>query len=496
MTALYWLDRAAQQGDDAAWMLIGSHIPFETVLLTIHPAKLIPWYERAFDAGVAEAGLVFAKLVFLRCKEGTNEALRFKAWHALEAAAEADIAEAQWWLAQQIGTMTTDAPPRSAVGEDGSVTDQPYQPAHLEWVTRAAENGVLHAQRALANLAWAKSDHATFLRWSLPIARVVAKRTLTRDCTAQPLREEDAVLLSRCAQAVFHTADFHASEVEQFWELAAQAGDRNAQFSLGLWLAKMNANGKHIAGIPRVVNYRKAIRWLTAAAEQGIVEAWYVISKIHHKPEFSQGSLTDAERYLEYAGEAGHLSAQLELGKRAWRTRASIPCNDVRAAYWLQKAAAQGSVAAEWLLKKIATPATPAAWAQAAQLQLCANANPFLAARIELAALFGLSEPEALLIDVNAADRRHCLLVDIRAQRARSKRRLFLIQTGEQRQALSRIARLFENVDCGPYGPEGNYRQRLYRLKAALSYAEPKACATERRDAAVTTPDTTAALTA
>jgi hypothetical protein len=31
--------------------------------------------------------------------------------------------------------------------------------------------------------------------------------------------------------------------------------------------------------------------------------------------------------------------------------------------------------------------------------------------------------------------------------------------------------RLFENVDCGPGGPEGNYRQRLYRLRTLMADA-------------------------
>jgi hypothetical protein len=59
--------------------------------------------------------------------------------------------------------------------------------------------------------------------------------------------------------------------------------------------------------------------------------------------------------------------------------------------------------------------------------------------------------------------------VDIRANFGRSKRRLILLQTGQERRALDRIAQLFENVDGGINGPEGNYRQRLYRLKKLLS---------------------------
>jgi hypothetical protein len=33
--------------------------------------------------------------------------------------------------------------------------------------------------------------------------------------------------------------------------------------------------------------------------------------------------------------------------------------------------------------------------------------------------------------------------------------------------------RLFDAVDCGPAGPEGNYRQRLYRLRTLLNIVQP-----------------------
>ncbi|MDP9108022.1 MAG: hypothetical protein M3N23_03000, partial [Pseudomonadota bacterium] len=62
-TALYWLDRAAQQNEDEAWLLIGSHIPFEAASRVAQPSALCIWYERAFDSGIMQAGLVLAKLV-------------------------------------------------------------------------------------------------------------------------------------------------------------------------------------------------------------------------------------------------------------------------------------------------------------------------------------------------------------------------------------------------------------------------------------------------
>ncbi len=63
-------------------------------------------------------------------------------------------------------------------------------------------------------------------------------------------------------------------------------------------------------------------------------------------------------------------------------------------------------------------------------------------------------------------------MVDIRASYGRSKRRLILLRTAHERQVLDRALRLFEAVDCGPDGVEGNYRQRLYRLKTWLPVAD------------------------
>ena len=97
------------------------------------------------------------------------------------------------------------------------------------------------------------------------------------------------------------------------------------------------------------------------------------------------------------------------------------------------------------------------------------NQYPFLAARIDLAYWFGLSRAEALLIDVDTADHGHCLEVDIRDEHPRSRRRLIQVQTGEQRQALDRVQRIFDAVDKGSNGPEGNYRQRLYRFRSLVS---------------------------
>lgn len=174
-TALLWLDRAAQQDEPDAWMLIGARIPFEVADRHAPSAelpRLRSWYERAFDAGVVEAGFAFARFVLARDRS-ENPALHGKAMLALRRAAEAGIADAQWLLAQRGGKIE----PRNAFSRAPRPQPVP-RPNHvsaastaLEWAARAADNGVLEARYALADQAWFRGDFETFLQWSLPIAR-------------------------------------------------------------------------------------------------------------------------------------------------------------------------------------------------------------------------------------------------------------------------------------------------------------------------------------
>ncbi|MFT5642617.1 MAG: TPR repeat protein [Janthinobacterium sp.] len=458
-TALHWLRRAAQQDCDEACFLIGSDIPFEAAQ---HYAQaLLPCYERAYDRGVVQAGLVLAQLVQLvpaladDAGTGAGAGLRAKARRALEAAALAGLPEALWLLAQP-DSVALVTPAQAGL------------PEGVEWLTRAADNGVAKAQYALLELAWNDADWDAFLSRALPLARNLSAAVAPGLYTAQ-----DVLLMSRCAQVLTDRTrpDADQADIARFWELAAQGGDRTAQLALGLWFARMDVSGVRAKDGIASVNFKRAIRWLIQAGEQGLAEAWFVLSHIYVKPEFSQRSMAEAQAYLERAADMGHSVAQLECGINAWRTRRDSVNNDVRAAYWLLKAVAQGSAEAETVLQKVAPGSDPMPWLGQVSEQLKIeqiNSQPYLLARLELAVLFNLSRAEALLLDLHAADQGHCLLVDISASYGRSKRRLALLRTAGQRQALNRIVRVFDNVDCGPNGPEGNYRQRLYRLKTWL----------------------------
>jgi TPR repeat protein len=492
-TALHWLDRAAQQGSDEACKLIGAHIPLALARRNGRP--LAQWYASAYDSGVAGAGLVLAQLVLDEPAESVDAACRAKALLALGEAARDGVAEAQWLLSRQqvsgaaaVAAAAVAAAAAAAAGPSlETAPDWPNQ----GWLRRAADGGLPQAQFALLDAAWDAHQWDVYLQRALPLARALV---LAFDAAGKPgltLAPADITLLSRCARAMTRgkkeacAAD--NAELHRFWELASTGHDRYAQLALGLWCARMLPDGSRTAVGAGSANFKKAIRWLTLAGEQGLAEAWYALSRIYIKPEFSQRNVLDAQKYLERAAAMGYRDAQLECGNNAWRARRESEANDVRAVYWLQKAAALGSAAAAATLRKIAPRPTAAAYTETGALRAgfgLAASHPLLAARLELAAMFNLSRAEALLLDVRQADQGHCLVIDIRASYGRSKRRLALIETAQQRHALDRIVRLFEDVDCGPGGPEGNYRQRLYRLKTLLPEAGAGAELSERYDLA------------
>lgn len=349
----------------------------------------------------------------------------------------------------------------------------PFEVAHaahaqaLPWFIRAAQAGVPDAAQTLAQLRAAEPAPLPLAVAPAPFAaaagaaEAVAADWRARPAAAPAMRQDAAEPAARDGQAAPDPAELLRQRT-----LAAQAGDRDAQLALGLHLARMNCEGDRVEPGNGTVNFKRALRWLAQAGEQGLADAWFAMSRIYIRPEFSQRSASEAHACLERAADMGHSAAQLECGIHAWRARRGAEDNDVRAVYWLQKAAAQGSAEAQQALERIAPALPPASWAEPLLPMLTREllgSQPLLAARIELAATFRLTRAEALLLDVKAADQGHCLVVDIRARYGRSKRRLVLVRTAAERQKLDRIVRLFEQVDAEM---EGNYRQRLYRLKS------------------------------
>ncbi len=468
-TALHWLEKAAEQNQQEAWMLIGESVSFNIAFQHGDPLRVALWFERAFEGGSARAGLVLAMLVFASWARA-DQTLRQKSMRALKTSAESGLADAQWLYAQQLGMHDLLA---SKEAQDMSPQQQQRRDTLLELAANAARGGVVEAQMALADHAWINSNFLKFMFWALPMAQEADRRNSSMQSRRRPYTAKELDLLTRCAKAMQAVADGNVKLIERYFRIGAEGGDTNAQLAYGLWIARMDEHGTRITGVPGVAHYKKAIRWLTMAADQGCPAAWFAISRIYLKPEFSRRSIAESRRHLEMAAVAGHERAQLELGLVAWRARRIEPRADIRAVYWLQKAAGQGNNEATALLAKIAPQARKAEWAVAARTTFnreISSQYPFLAARIELAYWFGLTRAEALLVDVESSDHGHCLEIDIRNAHPRSRRRLIQVLTGDQRQALDRAARMFDAAETGgEQGAEGTYRQRLYRFRTLIS---------------------------
>lgn len=452
-TALHWLARAAAQGCEEAWQMIGSAIPLE--IAQPRAAELAPWYALAWEAGNVEAGLVLAQLAF-----GTPWGGRYaaQARAALEQGARDGLPEASWLLLQYAGHYGIPAAaPRAA-------------PAPEE----APVRGGAHQR------AWSEGRYRDYLELALPEARSVARDWKQGSIGALATRH--AVMLSRCARLAQqgHVA-LDEAELHGMWEAAADGRDAYAEYQMGLRCARMDEQGARVAqeGNPAwrgPASFRKALRWLESAGAQGLADAYVAMARIYLKPEFSQRCVATARRMAEQAATMGHAGAQLECGNIAWRSRRGDSLNEMQALFWWQKAAAQGCAESIAHLARVAPP-LPAGQAMQVPAGVLGMARQggvqmmLLAARLEMAQAFGLSRAEMLMLDPSAADRGHCLVVDIRHVHGRSRRRLVMIADGTQRELLERVKRLFLHVDCGMSGLEGNYRQRLYRLARLLEQA-------------------------
>lgn len=469
VTAMLWLDMAARNGHEEAWTLLGQETFLEVAETSNDLRKILVWFEHAFAAGVDGAGIAFARIVL---RHFPNEPVLFrKALSVLDVAARAGNAEAQWLLAKQMlaGLSKPD------IAQPGAPATEPEDLSSRVWdlAKHAADSGIVDAQYTLADRAWSEGDTETFLHWALPLARQFIHRQSAAITTPNPILDSrrpgnsEATLLFRCALTLRKLGG-NDEEISRFVEHAARKGDPLAQLSLGLWWAKLDIAETPLAPNLGHANYKMALSWLNLSGDQGLPQAWYFASQIYLKAQFSGRSVRLAELLLRRAAASGHVASQMECAIRAWRDRQHDPYGDVTAAYWLQQASAQGCAEADAMIEKIAPSGHDARWAEDLLRRLSSEdrrSEPFLATRVELAAAFGLSESEALLIDPNMADQGHCLLVEHHpTTRQKSKRRLILVTNEEQRQILDRAKQLFKPVECSANGPEGNYRKRHNRL--------------------------------
>jgi len=107
-----------------------------------------------------------------------------------------------------------------------------------------------------------------------------------------------------------------SESLASFVKIAAEHGDEDAQFNLGLMYDK----GEE--GVPQ--NYAEAVKWYTKAAKQGNDGAQLNLGVIYYKGEEGvPQNYAAAVKWYSKAAEQGNASAQLNLGVMCHKRRGS-----------------------------------------------------------------------------------------------------------------------------------------------------------------------------
>lgn len=333
------------------------------------------------------------------------------------------------------------------------------------WLEEAAARGDVGAIRPLADLLWRRNDPA-----AEPWLRQLAL-------------EGDAEAMARLAELLLRitpTAPPQASrEAHQWLVQAARKDHPRALLLLGRlhvrWLRGEGLEATNACKLPH--SPHKAAQYLERAAAQNVPEAHWRLAQIYEHPGFGRRDLRRARQHLEAAAHAGVAAAQVALARRLMARDADLEAS-LQAGHWLRSATEDPLVReeAETLLDGLADRAPD--WspeilaAQTRLLPRLAESHPRLAARMTLAARFGLTTREALFLDLLRIDQGWCLLADVHQYFHYKPWRLVRIISAEQqealRQALESALPSFRGEEETFPNAAGSTRARARRLESML----------------------------
>ncbi len=436
--ALHWLVLAAQRRSTDADLLIAECVALDRAGSQLH--RYMDASQRAAAQGHAAGHCALGDIY----SRSTDAAIDLgKAQAAYRVAAEADYIVA----ARKLGLLLVEGSQR--------VANRPSEEA-VHWLRSAAAAGDQPAVQALGELLWRNGDYEA-AQWFEPDAQ-----------------RGDLDAMYRLGDILCRQSDGERVKRGAYWlERAARKGH-----SLALWrYGRLHYRPFNNAPTGLPSSPLTASRLLKRAAEAGASEALWDLARIHEIPRLSWGDIDKAHQYLEQAANAGVCEAELELGKRLSRHK-----NDrsawIAAGHWLSRAAEKGSSEARAILERIADRASN--WPPATvsrQEEILTNIrdeHPMVAARLELAARFELSTREMVFINPLDVDRAWCIEVDLSRDFKRMPWRLVIIESADQRLALTRAREAFlvadrTSLDLTGLSTENRVRQLktiCLRLKA------------------------------
>ena len=408
--ALQWLERAAKAGLEESERMIAEKIPAEIGAESSEYARIC---ERVAARGSA---IAYSRLGDLFEKLDRKASAR-----AFLAAARQGHVDA----AMKLGLHLADHPDEAA--------DMREDARH--WLELAAAAGRPEAAKRLADLLWDAKDPQV-RNWLEPVAQGGDLEAMYRL----------GVLL-----AVATSTPEDVRRGASWLEKAARRGHPRAIWSYGRLHAR--ALSPLPSGIPN--SLIQAARLLERAAALGVAEAYLDLARIYRMDNFSRHDLAAARRYTELAAHAGLAEAEFAHGRHLAR-HGNDHAAWLEAGKWLSRAAAKGWPQAEQLLRRISDkPPELTETVRAEQdraLSPLIEAQPLIAARLKLAATFGLTKREVLFLDPLEAYEEWCLKIDLSSRFDCRPWRLVAIETDSQRRTLEAACKAF--MQFGAVAPD------------------------------------------
>lgn len=432
-TAYMWLSRAADQGCEPAWRVIGERI---SPHVAPGDPQLTRWYSLAAAAGSLIAKRKLAQTMLAGDAASNGDRQRERARLLLEDAAGAGDAEA----CGALGRLLLASPSARA-----DVTTA------CRLLERAWQRGYREAARELADHYW-NERHAA-------LARMWYER-----CPD----EDDPELCYRLG--VLNV--FIGLPSNKLLERAAEAGHLAACEELGFRLATGSREHRR--------DLKKATRWLEPAASQGSPRAAYLLATICRHPGSGAHDSRRARRWLFRAARNGHGEACLHAGKALVRQIDSgrgLPVDELgsdkpelTAAKYLLTAARQGFGEANDLLTRLIR-AIPSEFQRCTDhwgtfIGAVQRKDVEIGARLKLGFALGLSARELLAIDPTDCDHGDYFIVSIPGRRA-LRRRIVLVTSQNQRRLIDEAKAMLEQLANGRDDePEAeDFRSRYLKLR-------------------------------
>ena len=397
--------------------------------------------------------------------------LKLGVWLSLQGARPG---EARGWLAAAARQGNAFAAEVIAHEDSGNAPTHEADAAPPAWL--AALSGVASLQlpaAALMALARAVEAGGAAASAALPRALGTAMQLLDDPADAEGRARFAALAVKavqRAEQEGRPLAGVALRPLMDILEQRAGQGDRVASYALGRVFCGIACAAFEAASVAELQNMRRGAAFLLRAADAGQDEAWLHLYRVHSDHRLSVANPQMARFFLEKAALRGQAEAQRKLGALLLRESASLPESE-QAIHWLHQAAGQGDEPAAELLKSLVLP-VPGDEDQAAEaLQQISRSDPWLAVRMQLARLFGLTRLEALCIDPAEGLRPWGLVVGrnpfITQARLAAPRAIPALSAAAL-EAARRAASLFGQARGHGETAEGDLRKRTARQRRAF----------------------------